>query len=147
MSGIVVGVDGSHHSTRALEWALQEAALRQAPLTVLSVSPVAASIYGLSAQHYPVDEDERAKVQAATQEMVDKAVSARAGQPPAAVTVRVVSGLPADELIKASAGADMLIVGARGAGGFGRLVMGSVSSQVTHHALCPVVIVPTDRVG
>lgn len=50
--------------------------------------------------------------------------------------------MPADELIKASEGADLLAVGARGAGGFRRLVMGSVSSQVSHHAHCPVVIVP-----
>jgi nucleotide-binding universal stress UspA family protein len=145
MSGIVVGVDGSHHSTRALEWAINESALRQAPLTVISVSPVAASIYGLSAQHYPADEQSREQVEKATQEAVDNALSARTGQPPATVTVRALSGLPADELIKASVGADLLVLGARGAGGFGRLLMGSVSSQVTHHALCPVVVVPTDR--
>jgi nucleotide-binding universal stress UspA family protein len=56
------------------------------------------------------------------------------------VTVRSVSGSPAEELIKAAAGADLLVVGARGSGGFARLLMGSVSSQVTHHAPCPVVI-------
>jgi nucleotide-binding universal stress UspA family protein len=78
------------------------------------------------------------KVKHAAQEMVDKAV-ARDGQ---AVTVRIVSGVPADELIKAADDADLLVVGARGSGGFARLVMGSVSSQVTQHAHCPVVVVP-----
>ena len=51
-------------------------------------------------------------------------------------------GLPAEELIKASEGADMLVLGRRGTGGFARLLMGSVSSQVAQHASCPVLIVP-----
>jgi nucleotide-binding universal stress UspA family protein len=145
MSGIVVGLDGSHHSTNALEWALNEAGLRGAPLTVLAVNPIAASIFGLSAQRYPEDEQSRGQVQKATQELVDQVLSARAGETEPNVTVRAVSGLPADELIKASAGADLLVLGARGTGGFGRLLMGHVSTQVTEHALCPVVIVPKDR--
>ena len=63
---------------------------------------------------------------------------------PASVTVTAVHGLPADELIKASEGADMLVLGRRGMGGFARLTMGSVSNQVAHHAQCPVLIVPHD---
>ncbi len=58
------------------------------------------------------------------------------------MTVRAVSGVPAGELIKAAEGADPLVVGSRGSGGFGQLRLGSVSSQVTHHATCPVVVVP-----
>lgn len=144
MSGIVVGVDLSHHSRTALHWALAEAALRHTPLTVLSVSPVSADIFGIAALHYPSDEVARAEVAKATQEFVDNEISQR-GNSDVQLTVRVISGLPADELVKASAGADLLVLGARGAGGFSRLVLGSVSTQVAHHALCPVVIVPTDR--
>jgi len=61
------------------------------------------------------------------------------------VTVSVAEGDPAEELVKASRDADLLVVGSRGSGGFARLLMGSVSSQVTHHAACPVVIIPGSR--
>lgn len=138
MPGIVVGVDGSPHSQNALDWALAESALRHTALTVLAVVPVAASIWGIAGESYPSEEN-REKIHQATQEIVDKAVARHGGQ---TVTVRTVDGVAADELIKASEGADLLVVGARGAGGFAKLMMGSVSSQVTHHARCPVVVVP-----
>jgi nucleotide-binding universal stress UspA family protein len=51
----------------------------------------------------------------------------------------------AEELVNASRDADMLVVGSRGGGGFARLLMGSVSSQVVHHASCPVVVIPGPR--
>jgi nucleotide-binding universal stress UspA family protein len=145
MPGIVVGVDGSDHSRMALEWAMTEAGLRRAGLTVLAVSPVAASIYGYAPERYPADEESRAQVEKVTQQMVDRVVARRDDAAGAQIITRVVSGLPADELIRASADADLVVVAARGAGGFARLVMGSVSSQVVHHALCPVVVVPGAR--
>ena len=144
MPGIVVGVDGSAHSRKAFEWALTESALRHAPLTVLAVSPVAASIFGLSAQHYPADEESTAHVQELTRKLVDEIIAGREAAPGQQVTVRAVSGRAADALVRASADADLLVVGARGAGGFSRLMLGSVSTQVSHHARCPVVIVPPD---
>ena len=72
--------------------------------------------------------------------LTDKAVGRMAGPPPA-VTVRVACGSPAIELLGAAHGADLLVVGCRGSGGFARLMLGSVSSQVAHHAPCPVVVV------
>jgi len=56
--------------------------------------------------------------------------------------VRAVSGIAAQELIEASRDADLLVVGSRGGGGFASLRMGSTSSQVVHHAHCPVVVMP-----
>jgi len=67
------------------------------------------------------------------------------GQRPTEVTVRAVHGLPAEELLRAADDAEMLVMGSRGVGGFTRLLMGSVSSQVAQHAHCPVVIIPADK--
>ena len=147
MPGIIVGVDGSEHSLSALDWALSEADLRKTPLTVISVSPIVSGIYGpgYAPADYPVEEESRAQAEKATQDLVNQAVERRAAPPSVPVTVRALSGTAADELVNASVDADLLVVGARGAGGFARLVMGSVSTQVTHHAQCPVVVVPGNR--
>jgi nucleotide-binding universal stress UspA family protein len=138
MSGIVVGVDGSPHSQKALDWAMSEAALRNAHLAVVAVAPAAASIWGITGQFSPSQETVD-KVNQAAKEVVDEASSRHGYQD---VSLQTVSGVPADELVKASQDADLLVVAARGAGGFARLRMGSVSDQAARHAHCPVVIVP-----
>ena len=145
MPGIIVGVDGSDHSRRALRWAMQEAVLRRIPLTVMTVRPdpvrPATTIYwGLHTSPENRDTEDLA-AQKAVQELADQVASEIGGTVPE-VTVSVATGNPAGELVKASRDADLLVVGTRGIGGFGRLMMGSVSSQVTHHAACPVVVVP-----
>lgn len=144
MSGIIVGIDGSSHSHLALEWAMQEAAARHVPLTVLTVEQVAASgWHGLMA--FPTDERFLAEARKAAEELVDKVAQQRAEADRPPVTVQAVFGLPAERLIGASRDADLIVVGSRGTGGFARLMMGSVSAQVAHHAHCPVVIVPGDH--
>jgi nucleotide-binding universal stress UspA family protein len=137
MAGIVVGVDGSPHSQAALDWALDEAKLRNAHLTALAVAPAATGLWGITSQ-FDTSQEQQEKVNQAAKDMVDKAAQRHGHQQ---VTVRTLSGVPADELIKASADADLLVVGPRGSGGFARLRMGSVSTQVTAHAHCPVVVV------
>jgi nucleotide-binding universal stress UspA family protein len=69
----------------------------------------------------------------------------KTGPRPQSVEVLAVTGLPAGEILRAGEHADMIVVGSRGAGGFMKLLLGSVSSQVAHHAHCPVVIIPGDR--
>jgi nucleotide-binding universal stress UspA family protein len=146
MSGIIVGVDGSGHSQRALEWAMREAAIRQVPLTVLTVNEAIRGYYG-GMTVYPDDpgltEDARKLAQAETDEVL-----ARLDEPrPASVTVKAVHGFPVEELINAGKDADMIVLGSRGAGGFTRLMMGSVADQVAKHAHCPVLIVPPENRG
>ena len=140
MPGIVVGVDGSSHSRRALERAAAEAVAHGAPLTVLTIHQAVRDVYG-SVSHYQDDAALTDKANEAAHAETDQVLAALGSQP-ASVTVTAVHGLPVDELIKASQGADMLVLGRRGTGGFARLTMGSETSQVAHHAHCPVLIVP-----
>jgi len=143
MPGIIVGIDGSERSRRALEWAINEAAVRQAPLTVLTVHPTVIGYWSGAPIAYPGDEDLVERSRKLAQEETDDTLAKADLKPgPPSVTVRAVNGLPADALLQAAADADMIVVGSRGAGGFKRLLLGSVSSQVTHHAQCPVVVIP-----
>jgi nucleotide-binding universal stress UspA family protein len=142
MSEIIVGVDGSDHSRRALEWAAREAALRHARLTVLTVCQGLAGWGGGAA--YPGGRPETEHARELAQAETDKALQAIGAGQPAEVIVRAVNGSAAQELLNAAKGAEMLVIGSRGAGGFARLLMGSVSSQVTHHANCPVMVIPAE---
>jgi len=143
--GIIVGIDGSAHSLKALEWAITEAAIRHAPLTVLTVHQAVAGYFAAPVQ-YPGDQDLTDQAREVAQKETDDILGkVGEGSRLPSVTVRAVNGLPAEELLRASAGADMLVVGSRGAGGFARLLLGSVSTQVTHHAHCPVVVIPADN--
>lgn len=145
MTGITVGFDGSHSAQQALEWAMREAAFRHAPLTVLTVHPVAASGWTGNPIILPEDQPEVDKARQAAEDAIAKA-AAELGEPSAApVTVRAVSGFPAEQLINASRDADLVVVGSRGHSRISRLLLGSVSSQVLHYAHCPVAVVPHDR--
>jgi nucleotide-binding universal stress UspA family protein len=147
MSGIIVGVDGSDHSQLALAWAMREAARHHVPLTVMTVHP--APVRPATQIFWPVpDLPDRSYdpefARKALRGLVDQ-VAREVAETLPEITVSVVMGDPAEELVNASRDADILVVGSRGSGGFARLLMGSVSSQVTHHAVCPVVIIPGSR--
>jgi nucleotide-binding universal stress UspA family protein len=145
MTGIVVGIDGSDDAHRALSWAMKEAAVRHLPLTVFAIHEVSASGWTGNPIILAGDEPLVEKIRKAAEEAVAK-VAAELGEPqPPSVTVRAMNGFAAEELIRASRDADLMVLGSRGAGGFARLLMGSVSNQVVHHAHSPVVVVPHDR--
>jgi nucleotide-binding universal stress UspA family protein len=141
MSGIVVGIDASTHSMAALNWAMREAAVKNVPLTVITVEIVAASGWGGS-QVYGADFELRDKAQKAAEEAVAATAKSLGDAAPASVTVQALLGQPAEQLLEAAKGADQLVLARRGTGGFNRLMLGSVTSQVVHHADCPVTIVP-----
>lgn len=145
MSGIVVGVDGSEHAQRALEWAAREAVAHGVPLTVLTVHQTAARRWGTRPAAAPGagEAPEKDAQRQAAREVAEKALAALGDIRPGDADVRAVTGLPADELIRASSDADLVVVGTRGIGGFARLLLGSVSTQVVHHSTCPVVVVPS----
>ena len=143
MPGIIVGVDGSGHSQRALEWAMNEAAIRHVPLTVLTVHPSIVGYFGgvvTSAEDLALTEE----VQTAVKAEAEKVLTELSGPHPESVTVKAVHSFPVGELVNASKEADLIVLGSRGMGGFSRLMLGSTADQVVRHAHCPVTIVPAE---
>src|SRR5690348_6311031 len=104
MSGILVGVDGSDHSRRALTWAMREAAHHHVPLTVMTVRPApvrpATRIYW-NVPDLPDKSFDPESARMALQKVVDE-VAEDLGETPPEVIVSVTMGDPAEELVKAS---------------------------------------------
>jgi nucleotide-binding universal stress UspA family protein len=132
---IVVGVDGSATARRALAWALDEARLRTAPIEVVHAwqMPPTATPYAVSGT---LLEEAAHDVLAACLADADQ----RDLVEPVVATVR--GGGAAWAILDAAADADLVVIGSRGRGGFVGRLLGSVSNQVTHHAPCPVVVIP-----
>lgn len=140
MGTIVVGVDGSPGSTEALRFAVDEARVRNGTvLAVMAWELPLTMIPPEGAWTESVNWDTgRGEAELLLTETI-------AGVDTDGVQVdhRLVEGPAARALVEAGRDADLLVVGSRGRGGFTSLVLGSVSTQVAHHAPCPVVIVPT----
>ena len=144
MPGIIVGVDGSELSKRALVRALKEAGVHHAPLTVITVHQAVVGYAG-GPITYPQDQAETERAREAAQAETDKALAEADAPRPPSVTVTAVHGIPAEVLINASKDADMVVLGGHGTGGLGHVLMGSVVGKVTHQAACPVLIVMAEH--
>ncbi|GAA3626563.1 universal stress protein [Microlunatus ginsengisoli] len=136
---VVVGVDGSAESEKALRWAHDEARAHGAELLVvgirvmLPVSPSPWGGFGWNADVVTNDD---------TQTVLDSSVRSVLGEGVAGVRTRVVDASPiAAALIEAAEGADLLVVGSRGHGAFAGMLLGSVSLHAVTHARCPVTVV------
>lgn len=135
---VVAGVDGSEESMRAVEWAALEARRHGAPLRIVSApallprmradahapQTVATVLYGESCR--------------ALKEAVTRSSEIVPGR---LIDAELLTGAPALAVVQSGAGARMLVVGARGSGGFAAMVLGSVSRYAAMHARCPVVVV------
>ncbi len=141
--GILVGHDGSAASTQAVAWAAQHATRLGVPLQVLRAwsltnAPRPAS---MEPGYVPPPEDFEAAVLAQLPQDI-----AELGLPAACeVRLHAVHGQSSAALLEAAAGAEIVVVGRRGAGGFRGLLSGSTADQVVRHAPCPVVVVPVER--
>ena len=140
MSTIVVGVDGSETSIDALRFAIDEARLHGAEVKAVNAWHVPALAYG--AGMGPVPLDLAAYPTVAKSRLEDSLEAVGAASSGVKVTPIVREGLPTHVICEESAGADLLVVGSRGLGGFRGLLLGSVSQHCADHAPCPVVIVP-----
>lgn len=145
MGRIVVGVDGSAGSRRALEWAIDEARRRHA--TVQVVMAWEDPYEGASMVPTSWTVDPPALEKARREELDEILDSTDARGLPAPIEPIVSRGRAARTLLDIARKADLLVVGTRGLGEFAGLLPGSVSSQVAHHPPCPVVVVPPPADG
>ena len=141
---IVAGVDGSASSVEALRWAVWQAGLTGGTVdAVIAWQPPAASglAWGLSV----ADETDYGEI--AAKVLADAVGQAVHAGSKARVRPVVAEGNAAEVLLDAADGADLLVVGCRGHGGFARALLGSVSQHCTHHSRCPVVVIrgPDER--
>ena len=144
MNEIVVGVDGSEESRAALDWAVEEGRLRQAPVLAIHAweVPMVPAPTGLVPPSVEVvgDLTELREDAASLVEMMVREIAGDAAD----VEIRplTVEDKPVNALLEAAErnDAQMIVVGSRGHGGFVSLLIGSTSDQVARHATCPVVI-------
>jgi len=136
---VVVAVDGSSGAQEALRFAAREASLHGAALRLVcawEVPPAALSSLMAGREFYEEFRD-------AATTVVDEAEAWVAEhEPTVKCEKRVVEGQAGKVVLAEAEGADLVVVGRRGHGGFAELLLGSISRQVVHHARCPVVIVP-----
>ncbi|WP_101949620.1 universal stress protein [Mycobacterium sp. 3519A] len=143
--GILVAVDGSPESDAAVRWAAQEAELRDMRVTLAHVVvPVVTSwpVRSLQAEFNEWQEDNARQILEQGQKMLQ---TARGESKSPEVRTEILHDYAVPALVHATKTAEMIVVGSRGLGAFGRAVLGSVSSGVVHHARCPVVIVHLDE--
>lgn len=135
---IVVGVDGSAPSRAALAWAA-----RQARLTGATVEAIIAwqypAAYGYTMPAAPEINYNYEEI--AAKVIADTIAEVCGRGEPVTIVSRVVEGNAAQVLLDASAGAELLVVGSRGHGGFFEALLGSVGQHCVHHATCPVVVI------
>jgi nucleotide-binding universal stress UspA family protein len=141
MRRIVVGVDGSEYSLRALRWAVVEAARHGAELFALTTwtalpPPIVSPYVDVNKAV-----DRQNATSAAEQALQTVVANAMAGNPPIVAEKVATEGHPAKLLAEQSRHADLVVVGARGRGGIAGWLLGSVSQELLRHSSCPVAVV------
>ncbi|MFI9103033.1 universal stress protein [Streptomyces fildesensis] len=139
---VVVGVDGSECSKSALKWAMTYARMTDATVEAITTwqnPDTYVYSYGWAPGLIDISE-----IPASIRKNLDAAIADVSGQfeRPVEVLARVVEGHPAEVLLEAAVGAQLLTVGSRGHGTFAGILLGSVSQHCVQHAPCPVVVVP-----
>jgi nucleotide-binding universal stress UspA family protein len=141
MTRIVVGIDGSPGSARALAWAIEEARHRNAILTAVHAWSVPSPVVGAAGVGMvPVPDTDRDALEASSAAVLDEALAAL----PADVECERVAaeGPPVEALVSTAQAGDLIVVGTRGHGDLASFVLGSVSHECARRAPCPVVVVP-----
>ncbi len=139
---VVVGLDGSAQADEALAWGAEQAAVERRPLTLVHAIDSATEYDTFWREGEPTDRPARVDdVEAEARRMVGEAAQrARAVQPALEVREHVAPGDAGHTLLRAAEHASLVVVGSRGRGPVGSLLLGSVSAAVSRHATCPVVV-------
>ena len=140
---IVVGVDGSPGSRQALRWACSEAALRGVSVVAVMAWEPPVGTWSSPMGAVPIDAFTRRDYQAEAQRELESVVATVVDEfPDVVVECRACVGNAVTVILGMAdtRSADLIVVGSRGAGGFSRLLLGSVSAQCAMHAHCTVVI-------
>jgi nucleotide-binding universal stress UspA family protein len=135
---VIVGVDGSEESLLAVEWAALEARRHSSPLRIVSAPDVMPCMRAYHAAPAEIAAALRGISARALAPAIARSEEVAPGLP---VDTRLLSGPPAVAVADSGADASMLVVGARGAGGFAAMMLGSVSRHVAAWAPCPVAVV------
>lgn len=141
---IVVGVDGSAHAAAALHWAAEEASLRSATLEVVHAWSFVPVTTPADSGLVPMAWTDNVELLDVTRQAAEDAAAAQVADvlgPDHDAVVSVVEGGPAEALLAACEGADLLVVGNRGRGNLAAALLGSTSAKVADSAPCPVVVV------
>lgn len=130
---IVVGVDGSEKGNEALRWAVDEAVVHGGE--ILAVFAWQMPFIGIPGAF------DREEMESLSKKFLEETVALVVPFEPVPITKVVAEGDVSASLLEASRGADLLVLGSRGHGGFAGLKLGSVSHECVTHATCPVVII------
>ncbi len=142
---IVVGVDGSAPSAAAITWAAQNAATRGVPLRLVHVVPPfvpASSPIDIPIDYLQAEEDQARRIVEDARKLATEAASAHHILQ---ISTEVITAPIVATLVELSKTAEMVVVGCVGEGAVARVLLGSVSSGLVHHAHCPVAIIHTER--
>ena len=145
---IIVPIDGSEHSDRALNYALYLAEKYSADITLLSVAqPIAATRPMFLTQPMLPPASTVIyikKIKAAHEKMLAEALKkTKESKPNINISKKLVNGRPADKIVEIAneGNFDLIVMGSRGVGGIKKFFLGSVSDRVADEARCPVLIV------
>ncbi len=130
---IVIGVDGSENCNTALLWAVDEALVHNGEITAVFAWQM--PFIGIPGAF---DRDEMEDL---SKKFLEETIALVVPEAPVPITKLVAQGDVSASLIEAAKGADLLVLGSRGHGGFAGLKLGSVSHECVEHATCPVVII------
>ena len=123
---VVIGYDGSAAGDTALDFGLEYARRHDLAVRVVAASPTGTDLHRI------------------TEDGLREAVHARGGHDAELIHI---TGHPAEHILRLSSDAALIVLGARGRGGFAGMLIGSVSQTVLHHADCPVAIIPAAATG